>query len=295
MVQDGLIDAILFTWYLVPENFVQVIRPRLAKMFGLPLSLVMPTHLKDCAVKRLAANGVIDGETFGSGSDSNAEGSDSTEGGFLQNRFFQLRHLAKEGFKRQAKASESIEAALARHPVLKQADQYLLCLSQKLGEKDYFFGKTPGLLDAVVYGHLSLVIRVNLPHNTLRRLIATKYINLAEHCARVHARLRPPTIASSQGLVAGLGSYVKQTVAEYTTLPDISIPNMKDSPETVNNVRTIVGALCVFVGYIIYNGVLSTQNVETDGPDKMSLESPSVGGILDAVEPADINNSVFDG
>ncbi|KAJ2843157.1 hypothetical protein GGI22_007310, partial [Coemansia erecta] len=249
----------------------------------------------DCAVKRLAANGIIDGETSGSSSGSNAEGSDPTEGRFLQNKFAQLRNLAKEGFKRQAKTFESIDATLARHPVLKQADQYLSCLSQKLGEKDYFFGKTPSLLDAVVYGHLSLVIRVNLPHNTLRRLIATKYINLAEHCARVHARLRPPTIASSQGLVAGLGSYVKQTVAEYTTLPDLSIPNIKDSPETVNNVRAVVGALCVFVGYIIYNGVLSTQNAKTSGPDKMLLESPSVSGILDAVEPAEIRNNVYSG
>ncbi|KAJ1926061.1 hypothetical protein EC988_010331, partial [Linderina pennispora] len=40
LVQDSLVDALLFSWYMVSENFVDVIRPRLAKLFGFPLSLV---------------------------------------------------------------------------------------------------------------------------------------------------------------------------------------------------------------------------------------------------------------
>ncbi|KAJ1772487.1 hypothetical protein LPJ74_001387 [Coemansia sp. RSA 1843] len=294
MIQDGLVDAIIFMWYLVPENFVQVIRPRLAGMFGLPLSLVMPTHLKDCATKRLIANGMIDDGTFGSSSSSSNEDSEPAKNGFLQNKFLQLRHLAKEGFKRQASTYESVEAAIARHPVLNQADQYLSCLSRKLGEREYFFGKAPSLLDAVAYGHLSLVLRVDLPHNPLRMLITTRYINLAEHCARVHAQLQPPTIASRQNLVAGLGSYVKQTVSEYTTIPDFSVSNMKDSPETAGNLRAVVGALCIFIGYVIYNDVLSTPSSTLKDvakePDNSLLGSLNVGDILGSVNFTNANN-----
>ncbi|KAJ2552691.1 hypothetical protein EV175_003219, partial [Coemansia sp. RSA 1933] len=99
---------------------------------------------------------VGDVASAGDSSSSNGEDNDlSTKGGgFLQSRLLQIRNLAKDGFKRQASGSESIEATLARHPVLRQADKYLLRLSQKLGEKDYFFGTAPSLLDAVVYGHL---------------------------------------------------------------------------------------------------------------------------------------------
>ncbi|KAJ2870688.1 hypothetical protein FB639_004584, partial [Coemansia asiatica] len=37
LVQDSLVDSLLFSWYLVSENFADAIRPRLAKMFGFPL------------------------------------------------------------------------------------------------------------------------------------------------------------------------------------------------------------------------------------------------------------------
>ncbi|KAJ2516079.1 hypothetical protein H4217_004806 [Coemansia sp. RSA 1939] len=288
MVQDSLVDAILYMWYLVPENFVQVIRPRLAKMFGLPLSLAMPTHLKDCAINRLAANGLLDAETFASATGGGHDDDDPTRGGFLKNRFLQLRQLAKEGFRKHANTTESVDAALARHPVLAQADQYLLCLSQKLGERDFFFGRDPSLLDAVVYGHLSLVLRVDLPHNPLRKLVTASYINLAEHCARMHARLRPPAIASQQSFVSGLGSYLKQAVPEHVSIPDALVPDIGNGPEYVANLRAIAGALCIFAGYIIYNGVLQTTphtpNTKAEELDDTLLESVSVGNILNAIK-----------
>ncbi|KAI9505553.1 hypothetical protein GGI25_000944 [Coemansia spiralis] len=287
MIHDGLADALLFSWYLVPENFIQVIRPRLAKLFGLPLSLIVPTQLKDYAEQRLNAQGVIYKQAL-EYEDGNGEQM-AAKNGFLQNKILQLRILAKEGFRRQTNANQSVDTALVCHPVLRQADQYLALLSQKLGRKDYFFGQSPTLLDAVVYGYLSLVLRIDLPQNTLKTLIKTRYLNLAEHCTRVHALLKPPKIVSQQSLIAGLGAYVRQTISKYAIIPSLPLAAAQSDPKWAESMRLIVGGICVFFGYVIYNGILSVPSKkqiadDTTTPGKEEVvDALSVNEILDAV------------
>ncbi|KAJ2762291.1 hypothetical protein IWQ56_005075, partial [Coemansia nantahalensis] len=152
MVRDGLADALLFSWYLVPENFVGVVRPRLAQLFGLPLSLLVPTQLKSHAEQHLRASGVA-----GDPGPAELDASHAPEP--LGARLPRIYQLAKSGFRRYSDHST--------HPVYRRAAEFLAVLSQKLGGKQYFFGDRPSTLDAVVYGHLWPVLRVELPQDTL--------------------------------------------------------------------------------------------------------------------------------
>ncbi|KAI8321833.1 hypothetical protein GQ54DRAFT_238038, partial [Martensiomyces pterosporus] len=161
LIQDSLSDALLFSWYLVSENFADAIRPRLARLFGLPFSLLIPTQLRDYAQQRLEAHG-----------------------GLLRSKIPRIYLLAKEGFKRHADKSA--------HPVYEVANKCLDVLSSKLGSKDYFFGERPTTLDTVAYGYLSLILYPELPQATLKSIITSKYPNLVSFCDRMHSQIEKP-------------------------------------------------------------------------------------------------------
>ncbi|KAJ2160055.1 hypothetical protein GGF46_002566 [Coemansia sp. RSA 552] len=245
MVRDGLVDALLFSWYLVPENFAQAIRPQLAKLFGFPLSLAIPTQLRDHAEQRLRANGTVD-EADDSGSEDT---NDDSQPGSLRSRLPRIYLLAKTGFNRHKDRSS--------HPVYRQADEYLAVLSRKLSTKQYFFGDKATTLDAVVYGHLSLLLRLDLPQNPLKTAISQKYPNLRALCDRVHSRLEKPTAISEPSLVAGTLSVAKQWLSSYTALPALPLGDAAEDPKRAEKIRSATGALFVFLGYVIYNGILS--------------------------------------
>ncbi|KAJ2552608.1 hypothetical protein IWW35_002249 [Coemansia sp. RSA 1878] len=245
MIQDGLVDSLLFSWYLVSENFVEATRPRLAKLFGFPLSLAIPTQLQDYAVRRLKAVGVSSEVENANTKDAD----DETMPGSLRSKLPRIYLLAKEGFRRHADKST--------HPIYEQADQYLAALSKKLDKKQYFFGNKPTTLDTVAYGCLSLIVYVDLPQNTLKTTIVEKYSNLIAFCDRIHAQLTPPTIVSEQSFLGGMGSIVKHAISRYTNISTVPPNNKRANPDLPVQVRSVAGALFVFFGYIIYNGILS--------------------------------------
>ncbi|KAI7833460.1 hypothetical protein BX661DRAFT_140501 [Kickxella alabastrina] len=229
LVQDCLIDSLLFSWYLVSENFADMVRPRLAKMFGFPLSLFIPTQFKDYAEERLQFRGIS------SDLDTAAE----------------KEAAAAAGFNRHADKSA--------HPVYAQADKCLAVLSNKLGTDEYFFGASPTTLDAVVYGYLSLVLYPELPQSTLKTIVTSKYHNLVELCDRIHAQMEKPAIVSEQTWFSGIATVAKQSIAQYI-LPTVGSKQQqeeREDPQRAEKARSIVGALFVFIGYAIYNGVLS--------------------------------------
>ncbi|KAJ2304667.1 hypothetical protein IWW55_002319 [Coemansia sp. RSA 2706] len=247
VIQDGLGDAILFSWYLVSENFADAIRPRLARLFGFPLSLAIPTQLQDYARRRLKAGGIkVEQETDESEATAAADGIQSNS---LRSRLPRIYLLAKEGFRRHADKST--------HSIYNQTEKYLELLSKKLDKKQYFFGKQPTTLDTAAYGYLSMILYVDLPQNTLKTAIIEKYANLAALCDRIHAQLAMPTTVSDQSLLAGIGSVVKHTISRYATIPALPLEKPENDPDRAGKVRSTFGALIVFFGYIIYNGILS--------------------------------------
>ncbi|KAJ1820987.1 hypothetical protein LPJ56_001235 [Coemansia sp. RSA 2599] len=247
LVQDSLVDSLLFSWYLVSENFADAIRPRLAKMFKFPLGLFIPTQLKDHAEERLRFRGIT------SEIESSDDKQEAQEGGNLQalkNKIPRIYLLAKEGFRRHADKSS--------HPVYKHAAKCLDLLSTKLGSKQYFFGDAPAMLDAVVYGYLSLVIYPDLPQSTLKEMVTKSYPNLVALCDRIRERIEEPTVAVEQSWPSSVYSMAKQCVASYMPQPKTKQGDDESNGSRLSeNTRSIACALFVFVGYIVYNDVFS--------------------------------------
>ncbi|WAR05174.1 MTX2-like protein [Mya arenaria] len=57
-------------------------------------------------------------------------------------------------------------------------------LSERLGTQDFFFGKKPTELDALVFGHLFTLLTTDLPNKEFAQVIG-KYDNLVQFCKRV--------------------------------------------------------------------------------------------------------------
>ncbi|KAJ2695703.1 metaxin 1, partial [Coemansia spiralis] len=179
--------------------------------------------------------------------------------------------LAKGGFQRHADRSA--------HPVYQRAAEFLAVLSQKLGNKQFFFGDRPTTLDAVVYGHLWPVIRVELPQDTLRTIVMGKHANLVAHCERVNALLERPVAASTQGVVAGVAAAAKQCIIRYVALPARPLQTAQDNPQCAEEIRSVTGAMLVFLGYVIYNGIVSApapRKALADAPLDRPLDAASV-------------------
>ncbi|KAJ2724183.1 hypothetical protein GGI07_002137 [Coemansia sp. Benny D115] len=261
LVQDCLADAILFSWYLVSENFADVIRPRLARLFGFPLSFFAPTQLKDYAEERLGFRGIGKEIDEKSSEKSSADSSSSSTSKSFASKIPRIYLLAKGGFVKHADKSA--------HPVYKQANMCLEALSKKLGQNEYFFGDKPTMLDAVVYGYLSLIIYPELPQNTLKNITTSKYPNLLNLCHRIHCQMAKPEMAQRQSWYVDIGTALKQGISSYLSpLQGLSSGSGKngssvDEAETeVSNEESLrytellmsaVGAFSLLIGYIIYN------------------------------------------
>ncbi|KAJ2898617.1 hypothetical protein GGI21_004852, partial [Coemansia aciculifera] len=239
MVQDSLVDALLFSWYLVSENFAEAIRPRLAKLFGFPLSLIIPTQLRDYAEHRLESRGIL-----GKANDTLETKPESAS---LRSKIPRIYLLAKDGFKSHEDKSA--------HPIYAQAKRCLDALSTKLSKKEYFFGSKPTTLDAVVYGYLSLILYPDLPQSTLKSMVARDYPNLLEFCDRIHAQMEAPSTGPKENWAAGVGAMVKQSASQLTSMWPFSLPSSQEDPELVSKIISVSGALGVFFGYAIYKGL----------------------------------------
>lgn len=75
--------------------------------------------------------------------------------------------------------------------LLKKAEDGVLCLSTRLGEKDYFFGSRPSSLDALVFGYLEIIIQQwSGESNSLAHQLQL-CTNLKQFCNRIHQSCFP--------------------------------------------------------------------------------------------------------
>ncbi|KAJ2746931.1 hypothetical protein GGI20_000918 [Coemansia sp. BCRC 34301] len=268
MVQDGLVDALLFSWYLVSENFAEAIRPCLAKLFGFPLSLAIPTQLRDHAEHRLESRGIL--TKVAATPDSEAEPA------ALKSKIPRIYLLAKEGFRQHEDKSS--------HPVYAQAKRCLGALSKKLDGKLYFFGSKPTTLDAVVYGYLSLILYPDLPQSTLKTMLVQGFPNLSNFCQRIHAQMEAPSTGPAQNWAVGVWSMAKQNVLQVASLWSFSLPSRQEDPELVAKILSVAGALGVFFGYSIHKGHLSLPGSRAKPSTTLVPQVISTGDILSVLK-----------
>ena len=93
---------------------------------------------------------------------------------------------------RQQMIAQAQAQGMGRHSLeevarLGRAD--LQALSDYLGDKPFFMGETPTLVDATIYAYVANI--VHLPFASALRDIARGMPNLVAHCERMHARYFP--------------------------------------------------------------------------------------------------------
>lgn len=86
-----------------------------------------------------------------------------------------LRYLDAVGWKKGRKTMTSLEDEVQR---------CCSALSEKLGDKEYFFGQQPTELDALVFGHLFTILTTRLPDNRLAETVQ-KFDNLVAFCRNI--------------------------------------------------------------------------------------------------------------
>uniref|UniRef100_A0A182W703 GST C-terminal domain-containing protein n=1 Tax=Anopheles minimus TaxID=112268 RepID=A0A182W703_9DIPT len=99
---------------------------------------------------------------------------------------FPLNHVQnwrKEGaVKRQLRMADYLNVSLKK--VIADVDHLCQDLSDRLGDRQYFFGNNPTELDALVFGHLYSIFTMKLPNNVLA-LTIHKYSNLNQFCFNI--------------------------------------------------------------------------------------------------------------
>jgi len=73
--------------------------------------------------------------------------------------------------------------------VVEKVDKLCETLSMKLAEKEYFFGKNPCELDALVFGHLFCIFTMELPASvSMLKETINKYSSLTLFCSRIEKK-----------------------------------------------------------------------------------------------------------
>lgn len=138
---------------------------------------------------------------------------------------------------------ETVETA-----VYKQACECLTLLSNRLGESDYFWGRTPTSLDACVFAHLAPLLKAPLPNPRLQNHLKA-CTNLTRFISRILTKYFPR---------AAQECHIKKAATSSTT-DDDDMPNKRR-----NQIISAVFAIAAMAGYAISMGILQINTHHSD-------------------------------
>ncbi|CAG8451103.1 3397_t:CDS:2 [Ambispora gerdemannii] len=214
----------------------------------------------------------------------------------------QMRNVAEARLEKYG-AFESLHEVDENHKIYQIARRSYKALSEKLGEKDYFFGSSPTTLDAIVYGYLALHLYPELPSPILSVILKTEYSGLSRFCDRMKS------------------SQILQTPLKI--LPDFSLPSLftgfllsrriwfinrywkpvksdkskvEKSPAQIDFERkrtiAICGAIIFMTVYVIWNGIITIEIV-ADSKKEEEIENRHEDN-ADGSENDDFDDDDFD-
>ncbi|XP_041362963.1 metaxin-1-like [Gigantopelta aegis] len=139
--------------------------------------------------------------------------------------------------------------------IYRDARECLNHLSYKLGDKEFFFGKMPTSLDALVFGYLAPILKAPLPNNQIQNHLKG-CDNLSNLCDKILRRYFPPTSESD--------SKRKQE-------DDKKMAQNADFPNRQRNmILAAMFALTTMVGYAFLSGL-----IQIDFCEEKAISSPS--------------------
>ncbi|KAI9027847.1 hypothetical protein DFJ74DRAFT_765847 [Hyaloraphidium curvatum] len=218
MVEDTLHEALLFSWWLEPDNYARHASPTYSRAMPLLTRYTGPQRIRDGVRKRLR-------DYEGSGAAPAAQ--------------------APEG----AEASGPPSSRGARSEIYAVADRCYRALSLKLGNRNFFLSDKPTSLDAVVLGHLLLHL-LPLPNPTLRDLLS-RHSNLVAFCRRFRplAFANHPHPSPPKPWLSSLPNPLR-------ILDPAAWKAWVPSGDALGKAGGVAAVLALFVAYIVSNGIV---------------------------------------
>ncbi|CAJ0965506.1 unnamed protein product [Ranitomeya imitator] len=137
------------------------------------------------------------------------------------------------------------------------AQECLTLLSQRLGMHQFFFGESPASLDAHIFSHLALILRVKLPSSRLHQHLRS-LPNLCQYCSSI------------------LSIYFSQDGEIFPRIspksPPTETPEYEEEPhKRRNQLLSVVMGLLAMISYALLSGIVSIQRGSGDRVVKKGL------------------------
>ena len=162
-------------------------------------------------------------------------------------------------------AGEIGNDTLVETNVYKNAEECLTMLSNRLGEQQFMFGRSPSSLDAVMYGYLAPLLKAPFPNNSLQNYLKACG-NLVKFVVRISQNYFPNVVSAYElkdreekkgGSSSGSG---EGAAAEKAKKDDEEWPN-----ETRNKLIAGVVATTAMAGYAYASGFVNMVNIDLGG------------------------------
>lgn len=140
--------------------------------------------------------------------------------------------------------------------VVKDAKYCLNLLSERLGEKEFFFGESPTSMDALVFSYLAPLVRVPFPSNTLQAHCKA-CDNLVMFCSRILQRYFPADPQDPQST-----SKESETSRE---------ERFEDPHKRRNQVLSVLFAAAAMIGYAFFSGMVRFEVMDDNEYDEEGM------------------------
>lgn len=191
------------------------------------------------------------------------------------NFYYPRKYIAKTDEITETFAQFNIEDSIELHTtdeMMQNAKKCINWIAEKLGDKKYFYGDAPAEIDAVLYGYLSVILKLTVPNNVLQNHLrqCTNLVSLVEriticYFTKEASGLNSPSSNSSSSSSSSSNSKSKKQEAEQTfydgTQKDEDTPGDRKKRYIVSGIVASVA----MVGYAILSGLLSISHHDRGG------------------------------
>lgn len=178
-------------------------------------------------------------------------------------------------------AGFTLEDSIELHDVkdlLLNAKKCINWISEKLGENRFFFGDTPSEIDAILYGYLSVLLKLTLPNNVLQN-----HVKQCQNLVKFVERISTVYFAREGFSSAGLGSGPSSDGSSKSTKPEEDERKYYDGTQKEDDTpyerkkRYVVSgifATIAMVGYAVLSGILTISPNDHGGGNFISYDEP---------------------
>ncbi|XP_062533704.1 metaxin-1 homolog [Armigeres subalbatus] len=183
-------------------------------------------------------------------------------------------------------AGFALEDSVELHDVkdmMLNAKKCINWISEKLGENRFFFGDTPSEIDAVLYGYLSVLLKLSLPNGVLQNHVkqCSNLVKFVERITKIYFAREGFTSAGSNGNGSSSSSSSSNgsSKANGGAEPKFSDGTQKDADDTPyeRRKRYVVSgifATIAMVGYALLSGILTISHNDHGGSNFISYDEP---------------------